>query len=194
MQIQCHPQSDTTVSARRLRCAPLCCKATGQLLANLIQHGYNRVRLWDKVKRFSAPFVPWPPAPSGTGHYEGKRRRLLNRMAGIGGRKFCCLQRWPSNRSAVTRPRVYVWAFGYHGLFPSSRTPLSHSQLATGTIQHCNNCSTHLSTASPPAHPPAYPSSIKEYSTAWMMVAAGEPVPMGRCIFDPSLIVPEPSA
>ena len=30
--------------SRRLRCAPLFCKATGQLLANLIQHSYNRVR------------------------------------------------------------------------------------------------------------------------------------------------------
>ena len=27
---------------------------------------------WDKVKRFSAPFVPRPHAPAGTGHYEGK--------------------------------------------------------------------------------------------------------------------------
>ena len=63
----------------RLRRAPLFCKATGQLLANLIQHGYDRARLWDKVKRFSAPFVPQPPAPSDTGLYEGKRR-LLNQI------------------------------------------------------------------------------------------------------------------
>ena len=40
--------------SRRLRHAPLFCKATGQLLANLIQHGYSRVKLWEKVKRFSA--------------------------------------------------------------------------------------------------------------------------------------------
>ena len=66
--------------SRRLRRAPLFCKATGQLLANLIQHGYDRARLWDKVKRFSAPYVPRPPAPSGTGHYEGKRRRMLNQI------------------------------------------------------------------------------------------------------------------
>ena len=32
-------------------------------------------RVWqlNKVKRFSAPLVPRPPAPPGTGHYEGKR-------------------------------------------------------------------------------------------------------------------------
>ena len=66
--------------SRRLRRAPLFCKATGQLLANLIQHGYNRVRLWEKVKRFSAPFVAQPLAPLGTSLYEGKRRRLLNQI------------------------------------------------------------------------------------------------------------------
>ena len=41
--------------SRRLRRSPLFCKATGQLLANLIQHGYDRVKLRVKVKRFSAP-------------------------------------------------------------------------------------------------------------------------------------------
>ena len=67
--------------SRRLRRAPLFCKATGQLLANLIQHGYDRARLWDKVKRFSAPYVPRPPLPtSGTGLYEGKRWRMLNKI------------------------------------------------------------------------------------------------------------------
>ena len=40
---------------------PLLCKATGRLLANDIQHGYNRASLCDKVKPFSAPFVQRPP-------------------------------------------------------------------------------------------------------------------------------------
>ena len=66
--------------SRRLRRAPLFCKATGQLLANLIQHGYDRARLWDKVKWFSAPYVARPPQLSGTGHYEGKRRRMLDKI------------------------------------------------------------------------------------------------------------------
>ena len=52
--------------SRRLRRAPLFCKATGQLLANLIQHGYDRARLWDKVKRFSAPYVPRHPQAQAT--------------------------------------------------------------------------------------------------------------------------------
>ena len=39
--------------SRRLRRSPLFCKATGQLLANLIQHGYDRVKLWVKVKHYS---------------------------------------------------------------------------------------------------------------------------------------------
>ena len=38
--------------SRRLRRSPLFCKATGQLLANLIQHGYDRVKLWVKIKPF----------------------------------------------------------------------------------------------------------------------------------------------
>ena len=68
--------------SRRLRRSPLFCKATGQLLANLIQHGYDRCKLWVKVKRFSAPFLPRPHAPSGAAnsHYDGKRRRLLNQI------------------------------------------------------------------------------------------------------------------
>ena len=40
-------------------------------------------------KRFSAPFVPKPPAPSGTGHYQGKRRLLLNRIRALGRNTFC---------------------------------------------------------------------------------------------------------
>ena len=68
--------------SRRLHRSLLFCKATGQLLANLIQHGYDRVKLWVKVKRFSTPFMPRPAAPSGAGndHYNGKRRRLLNQI------------------------------------------------------------------------------------------------------------------
>ena len=76
IQIQMHRFS------RRLRRSPLFCKATGQLLANLIQHGYNRVDLSVKVKQLSAPFMPQPNAPSGAGHShsDGKRRRLLNQI------------------------------------------------------------------------------------------------------------------
>ena len=67
--------------SRRLRRAPLFCKATGQLLANLIQHGYSRHTLWVKVKRFSAPYIPRPPVPeAGIASYEGKRLLLLNRI------------------------------------------------------------------------------------------------------------------
>ena len=44
--------------SRRLRRTSLICKATRQLVANLIQHGYNRIRLWDRVNRCSTPFVP----------------------------------------------------------------------------------------------------------------------------------------
>ena len=68
--------------SRRLRRSPLFCKATGQLLANLIQHGYDRCKLWMRVKRFSATYLPRPDAPEGAGnsHYDGKRRRLLNQI------------------------------------------------------------------------------------------------------------------
>ena len=68
--------------SRRLRRSPLFCKATGQLLANLIKHGYDRCKLWMRVKRFSAPYLPRPDAPEGAGnsHYDGKRRRLLNQI------------------------------------------------------------------------------------------------------------------
>ena len=51
----CDPQSDATVPARRLHRGTHCSeKPQQQLLDNLVQHGYNRVMLWDKVKRFSA--------------------------------------------------------------------------------------------------------------------------------------------
>ena len=36
--------------SKRLRRSPLFCKATEQLLANLIHHGHDRVKLWVKVK------------------------------------------------------------------------------------------------------------------------------------------------
>ena len=39
------------------------------------------VKLQDKVKRFSAPYVPRKPLPtSSTGQYEGKRRQVLNKI------------------------------------------------------------------------------------------------------------------
>ena len=66
--------------SRRLCHAPLFCKATGQLLANLIQHGYSRVRQsWDKVKRFEGTFCATATStlrPRAT--MKANRRRLLN--------------------------------------------------------------------------------------------------------------------
>ena len=60
--------------------ATLFCKATRQPLTNLVQHGYNLVSPLGQCQTVRRPFVPRPPAPSGTGHYEGKRQRLLNRI------------------------------------------------------------------------------------------------------------------
>ena len=57
--------------SRRLRRLPLFCKATGKLLAHMIIHGYDRCKLWLRVKRFSARGIPRDPA---------RRRRMFNRI------------------------------------------------------------------------------------------------------------------
>ena len=128
-----------------------------QLLANLIQYGYNWSRPWDQVKRFSAPFIPRPPPPSGTRHYERKRQRLLNQI-----------RRWQEHLfvggsiriSCVTRPHPHAWAFGHHGAVPLlKQTLLSHSQISKATVPFsiATAVSIHLSTASPPTHLPTHP-------------------------------------
>ena len=57
--------------SRRLRRLPLFCKATGKLLAHMIIHGYDRCKLWLRVKRFSTRGIPRDPA---------RRRRMFNRI------------------------------------------------------------------------------------------------------------------
>ena len=123
-----------------------------QLLANLIQYGYNWSRPWDQVKRFSAPFIPRPPPPSGTGFYERKRQRLLNQI-----------RRWQEHLfvggsiriSCVTRPHPHAWAFGHHGAVPLLQRSLPQpTPKGNRTVQHYNSCSMHLSAASPPTHLP----------------------------------------
>lgn len=57
--------------SRRLRRLPLFCTATGRLLAHMIIHGYDRRKLWLRVKRFSARGIPRNPA---------RRRRMFNRI------------------------------------------------------------------------------------------------------------------
>ena len=51
--------------------AHLFCKATGKLLAHMIDHGYDRCKLWLRVKQFSASGIPRCPT---------KRRRMFNRI------------------------------------------------------------------------------------------------------------------
>ena len=84
------PQQDTTVPAGASIVAPLFCKATGQLLANLMSvwlqsgHaagrkpyiGHNYIRRWDKAKR---PFctvciTATQHHRAWVGQYEGERR------------------------------------------------------------------------------------------------------------------------
>ena len=57
--------------SRRLRRLPLFCKATGKLLAHMIIHGYDRCKLWLRVKRFSTRGIPRDPA---------RRRRMFDRI------------------------------------------------------------------------------------------------------------------
>ena len=57
--------------SRRIRRLPLFCKATGKLLAHMIIQGYDRCKLWLRVKRFSARGIPRDPA---------RRRRMFNKI------------------------------------------------------------------------------------------------------------------
>ena len=67
--------------SRRLCRAPLFCEATSQLLANNIQHGYNKVRpLGQRLSGALLHLCHGHQHPQARGHYEGKRRWLLNRI------------------------------------------------------------------------------------------------------------------
>ena len=57
--------------SRRLRRLPLFCRAAGQLLAHMITHGYDRCKLWKRVKQFSARGIPRGPT---------KRRQMYNKI------------------------------------------------------------------------------------------------------------------
>ena len=134
--------------SRQIRHAPLFCKATEQLLANIMQHGYNRVRLWDKVKLFSAPFMPTVTSTLRHGPLwlaNGCRCSIRSDA----GTNTSCHRISEDQRCDQTTPTCV-------GRWPPWSVPLLQRTGTPGnrTIWHCNSCSVHMLIAFPPAHSP----------------------------------------